>query len=566
MPVVRELLVSFGAQLDPTSMKEVDSKVKGAAEGMKAVFEGAFLVGIAKGILGLTQMASNVEETANVINNSFGDSADAVRQWATDFGDAAGRSRYELEATASSFGAILTPMMDGNKEAAAEMSMSIAQLSVDLGSFYNMADSDVSQKLVAGLTGEAEPMKRLGIIMNDATLTTFALTQENKKAYKSMTNAEKTQLRYNFIMSQTVLAQGDAVNTAAGWANATKNLNGKISEFMTDIGMVVLPYMTKLVHVLTKTVSWFVKMVRGTNLMKAALITLGAVAAGIGIKLLIAFWPVLLPLLKIAAIFAVITLIVDDFLTFLDGGNSVIGTFIDKMFGPGSAEDAVRWLKDSFAALSDYFINVVVPGFLDLKNKIVEFWTVIKPYADDFMRYMGYCLGFVFNLWVKLFDFIFNQFLPNLRMFGEEVVKILTTIKDWFKDVFDTYISVALNKAIEKFGYFADKIRGFLKKFGIDLSGPAEAAKGVASSVWDKVSGYAGSILGGSNDSMGGKNQDGFRTAPLAGTAGSTINQQTTVVVQGNASLSTAERIGKSAGDATGRELKKTASALRQKK
>lgn len=532
MPVVRELLVSFGAQLDPTSMKEVDSKVKGAAEGMKAVFEGAFLVGIAKGILGLTQMASDVEETANVIDNSFGDSADAVRQWATDFGDAAGRSRYELEATASSFGAILTPMMDGNKEAAAEMSMSIAQLSVDLGSFYNMADSDVSQKLVAGLTGEAEPMKRLGIIMNDATLTTFALTQENKKAYKSMTNAEKTQLRYNFIMSQTVLAQGDAVNTAAGWANATKNLNGKISEFMTDIGMVVLPYMTKLVHVLTKTVSWFVKMVRGTNLMKAALITLGAAAAGIGIKLLIAFWPVLLPLLKIAAIFAVITLIVDDFLTFLDGGNSVIGTFIDKMFGPGSAEEAVRWLKDSFAALSDYFINVVVPGFLDLKNKIVEFWTVIKPYADDFMRYMGYCLGFVFALWVKLFDFIFNQFLPNLRMFGEEVVKILTTIKDWFKDVFDTYISVALNKAIEKFGYFADKIRGFLKKFGIDLSGPAEAAKGVASSVWDKVSGYAGSILGGSNDSMGGKSQDGFRTAPLAGTAGSTINQQTTVVVR----------------------------------
>ncbi|MDP6424344.1 MAG: hypothetical protein QGG14_06345 [Planctomycetota bacterium] len=262
--------------------------------------------------------------------------------------------------------------MERNAEAAADMSVGLSELAVDLGSFFNAADTDVLQALRAGITGEAEPLKRFGIVMQDATLEAFRLSQGINKSFKSMSIAEKTALRYNFILDQTVNAQGDAARTSEGWANASKGLISAFKDLGTRLGLTLLPFVEKVAIAVRNTVRGFLEWQKGTRFLQSVLIVLGAIGAKIAAGLILAWLPVLLPFIKFAAIVTLAALILDDFLTFMAGGDSVIGRFIESIFGPGSAAAAADGLRMAWEGVVLFWKQEVVPALAFVKDAFLS--------------------------------------------------------------------------------------------------------------------------------------------------------------------------------------------------
>jgi hypothetical protein len=420
--VVRELLARLALDVDKKSFNNGDKAITQVKSGLGGMGMAAGKIGgsltaafaqlgsmfgviaVAVGAWKSITLASDAAETMNVLDVSFKQNTQTVLDWAKNFGEAAGRSQYQMREMAGNLGAILNPMMGYNADEAARMSMGLTTLAVDLGSFYNATDDEALNALRSGIVGESEPLKKFGIVMLESTLDAYALSEGLGKTVKQMTVSEKTQLRYNYLMSVTKNAQGDAIKTADGFANASKGLLGGLRDTAVAIGSKVLPVIAKLTVGASKISLGFAKLVGSSKLVEAALIVLGGAFVVWGIKSLIASLPTILPFLLLAAAIGAAILVVDDFLTFLDGGESVIGDFINSLFGPGSAAAAAQALKEGLAWVSDYFTNVFLPSLKllpqavkliisDVKNFFASGTSVIKDFVVGLIDSFGKLFG-----------------------------------------------------------------------------------------------------------------------------------------------------------------------------
>lgn len=116
-------------------------------------------------------------------------------------------------------GAMLTSTGIANDKIA-EMSKTMVALAGDMASFYNLDSQEAFDKIRAGISGETEPLKALGINMSDANLEAFALSQNMEKVWKDMSYAEKTMVRYKYLLSVTkmhkVTLPGPQINLQIG--------------------------------------------------------------------------------------------------------------------------------------------------------------------------------------------------------------------------------------------------------------------------------------------------------------------------------------------------------------
>jgi hypothetical protein len=197
----------------------------------------------------MIKAASDANEMQNVVVQSFGDMADSINKWAQLTGDAMGRSKQQMLQFSGTMQAMLAPTL-GNRDAAAQMSKEIAKLAVDMGSFWNVADTDALAALRSGLVGETEPLRRFGITMTEASLQTYALSVGLNKSVQKMSEAEKVTLRYNFILSRTKDVQGDAIRTSDGFANQSKALAAAFQNLAETAGKTLLPAATAIVKVM----------------------------------------------------------------------------------------------------------------------------------------------------------------------------------------------------------------------------------------------------------------------------------------------------------------------------
>jgi hypothetical protein len=564
MTVVRELLISFGSELNKSSLSKVDRQAKNAGKKSGKSFQESFrsaienvagaalLFGAGKGALALTRFASDAQETLNVLEVAFQENQQSVRDWASEYADRVGRSRFEMEKTAGTLGALLTPMMEGNAEASAEMATRLTELTTDLGSLYNIADNDALTALRSALVGEMEPMRRLGVNMSVAALEAFALEKGIRGSYKSMGEAERTTLRYNFLVEKTGIAHGDAEKTAEAWANKSKAVRGKIKDLATAVGLKLLPFMTKLANGAAFLLSKFDGLVKNSKFAEAALITLGAVAAGIGVKLAIALAPVLLPMLKIAAIITAVTLVVEDFLTFLDGGDSLIGRFIDSIWGPGSAGEAATKLKQAFSELGVFFKDFVLPALAELAAAFGDFFREHKSEIKDVAGVTGDAIKMMVEGWRSIFELLGSD--------GEDVWNGFKLMIEEAVDSIQTTVGGLFEKFAEWFGVDLEKYRKKILEFGsaaASFLGFESASENLEAA--SKISG---------NTTKKQETVFTSRGAALASTGSSPTNitQTTNVNVAGNATPATAGKIGKAATSGMGDLARKTVAGLRQRK
>ena len=130
---------------------------------------------------------------------------------------------------------------------AALMSKNLTQLGYDISSFYNISIEDAMQKLQSGLAGEIEPLRRLGYAIDQASLEQVALNHGITDSVVSMTQAEKSQLRYIAIMEQSKNAMGDLSRTIQTPANAIRILSQQITQLSRSLGNLLIPLLQKVI-------------------------------------------------------------------------------------------------------------------------------------------------------------------------------------------------------------------------------------------------------------------------------------------------------------------------------
>jgi hypothetical protein len=212
----------------------------GAAAGAAGI--GAAMVFAAKKGLDL---ASDLTEVQNVVDVTFGQNANAINVWAKNAKRDFGLSELAAKQFNGTMGAILksTGIADDH---ITTMSKTMAGLSADFASFYNLKSEEAFEKIRSGISGETEPLKQLGINMSVANLEAYALAQGIKTAYSKMNAADQAILRYNYLLSVSKDAQGDFTRNIDSFANQKRIWTTNLQEFAAGIMKRSIPAMERL--------------------------------------------------------------------------------------------------------------------------------------------------------------------------------------------------------------------------------------------------------------------------------------------------------------------------------
>jgi hypothetical protein len=204
----------------------------------------------------MIKTSSSLEESLNKVDVAFKDSSDQIKA----FGDTSlrqfGISRGSALDMAALYGDMATSM-GISTDAAADMSTQLVGLAGDLSSFKNIRIDVANNALKSIFTGETESLKSLGIVMTEANLAAFALSNGVKVNIRDMSESEKVTLRYAFVMSKTANAQGDFERTGGGAANQMRTFSDTLKELSESFGSIILPYFTKGITIVNNMMQKF---------------------------------------------------------------------------------------------------------------------------------------------------------------------------------------------------------------------------------------------------------------------------------------------------------------------
>lgn len=187
----------------------------------------------------ITKMNDYIENV-NLFTASMGKYADKAKEYAEKVGELMGIDPGEWMRNQGVFMTLATGFgVAGDR--AYTMSQQLTQLGYDLSSFFNISYEDAMQKLQSGLSGELEPLRRLGYDLSQAKLQAVALSLGIDKTVSSMTQAEKAQLRYYAIMTQVTTAQGDMSRTLNAPANQLRIFKAQVTQAARAIGSIFIP-------------------------------------------------------------------------------------------------------------------------------------------------------------------------------------------------------------------------------------------------------------------------------------------------------------------------------------
>jgi phage-related minor tail protein len=253
-------------------LKEVGAKITDVGKEMTA----KLTVPITAAFGVATAAASDYEENLNKIDVAFGASAQSVKDWANNAIEQFGLSKLAATNATSSFGA-LAKGIGVSESSAAEMSVTLAGLSADLASYFNTGTDESAKALEGIFTGEAESLKKYGVIMNETNVKAFA--EQHGMLYDQLSQVEKAMVRYQYVLDKTGDAQGDYARTADGTSNSMKTFKAALEDLGVAFGEEILPVITPIIRGLTN-------LIRAIGSLPApvrkAIVIIGMVVAAIG--------------------------------------------------------------------------------------------------------------------------------------------------------------------------------------------------------------------------------------------------------------------------------------------
>ena len=267
------------------SIKSTRSGFSGLASTIGKFYATYWMVMRAVGKIGsAVDLASQLTEVQNVVDTTFGDMASKVDDFTKTSIQDFGMSELTVKQISSRFQALGTSIGISSEQVAngtavtnkalmsqnntlykttdsmADMSLNLTRLAGDMASFYDVDQADVAKSLQSIFSGTIAPLRRYGLDLTQATLSEWAMKNGLDANIKSMTQAEKVLLRYNYVMANTQAAQGDFAKTANTWANSVRVLKQEFQAWGSIIGSVIInalkPFVQALSKVMLKVISF----------------------------------------------------------------------------------------------------------------------------------------------------------------------------------------------------------------------------------------------------------------------------------------------------------------------
>lgn len=398
---IRDIGILFGYKVDESSERKVEGSIKSlksmASKVLGAVGITLSVAGIKSAIDGCVEVASSVKEMQNKFDVVFGDMRDDVDKWAQDYSDAIGRNKSDIKTYLADQQNLLVGF-GMTRQAGAEMAEQMTSLALDLASFGNMDETASVNAMTKAVMGESEAAKTLGAVLNDSTRTQAMAALGLKGTYDKLDQLTKMQVNYQAILQQSPDAIGDCKRSLDGYESTKKRYIAKLKEIKTIVGQFFLPTYQKILSIgakgLTMVRDWlqklpdltdklggsqrvlavltaaFTAMLVAMNLKKIGLVISGftklARAIGLGHGKALAFF----------AVFLLLVLVIEDFISFVRGDNSLLGTMLERA---GIDCEKLRqniigvWtkIKQAIGYIGEGIRNVVVPIFEGIRTAAV---------------------------------------------------------------------------------------------------------------------------------------------------------------------------------------------------
>lgn len=398
---IRDIGILFGYKVDESSERKVEGSIKSlksmASKVLGAVGITLSVAGIKSSIDGCVEVASSIEEMQNKFDVVFGDMRNEVNKWAQEYSDAIGRNKNDIKTYLADQQNLLVGF-GMTRKAGAEMAEQMTSLALDLASFGNMDETASVNAMTKAVMGESEAAKTLGAVLNDSTRAQAMATLGLKGTYDKLDQLTKMQVNYQAILQQSPDAIGDCQRSLDSYESTKKRYIAKLKEIKTIVGQFFLPTYQKILSIgakgLTMIRDWlqklteltdklggsqrvlailtaaFTAMLVAMNLKKIGAAITGftklARAIGLGHGKALAFF----------AVFLLLALVIEDFISFMRGDKSLLGTMLERA---GVDCEKLRqniigvWtkIKQAISYIGEGIRNVVVPIFEGIRTAAV---------------------------------------------------------------------------------------------------------------------------------------------------------------------------------------------------
>jgi hypothetical protein len=400
---LRVILGADTAQFE-TGMKRAQATMSGVGQKMQGI-GAAMSLGITAPVtlIGkeMLSAAVNAEEMQSAFNVSFGSMSKSTEDWARKTGDALGRSTQELQQAALTMNGLFKAGGPATAQTA-ELSKEFAVLAQDLSSFHNIKPEEALDRLRAGLSGEAEPLRKFNVYLTEAAVKAEAMKLGLIGANGELAESAKIQARASLIMKGTTEAQGDVARTSESLANKQRALSAQWQELSVTVGTLLIPAITPLVSVLTDVAKWFGSL---SPQMQTAIGVMAGLAAAVGpvvgvmgtlmtamtalkpviMAVRVAFMLLLGPTNPLGLIITAVTAVIAVWVLFGDDIKRIAGVVVDyvrRMY-----EGIKTWLLDKFSAIVDGVrkkVEAVKGFFAGMYDAVVG-----NSYVPDMVRQVG---------------------------------------------------------------------------------------------------------------------------------------------------------------------------------
>lgn len=230
--------------------KSISSKFSGLIKKVGTLFAGLFaakkLIDFGKRCI---ELGSDLSEVQNVVDVTFSTMSSKVDEFAKSAAQSFGLSETMAKQYTGTFGA-MAKAFGFSEQQAYDMSTALTGLAGDVASFYNLNQDEAYTKLKSVFTGETESLKDLGVVITQTALDSYAMANGFGKTTSAMTEQEKVALRYQFVMDQLSLAQGDFARTSDSWANQSRLMALQAQSIMATIGQGLINLFTPVLKII----------------------------------------------------------------------------------------------------------------------------------------------------------------------------------------------------------------------------------------------------------------------------------------------------------------------------
>lgn len=408
---IRDIGILFGYKVDQASEQKVEGSIKSlksmASKVLGAVGITLSVAGIKSAIDGCVEVASSIEEMQNKFDVVFGDMRNEVDKWAQEYSDAIGRNKNDIKTYLADQQNLLVGF-GMTRQAGAEMAEQMTSLALDLASFGNMDETASVNAMTKAVMGESEAAKTLGAVLNDSTRAQAMATLGLKGTYDKLDQLTKMQVNYQAILQQSPDAIGDCQRSLDSYESTKKRYIAKLKEIKTIVGQFFLPTYQKILSIgakgLTMIRDWLQKLTDLTDKLGGSQRVLSVLAAAFTAML------VAMNLKKIGAaingftklaraiglghgkalaffaVFLLLALVIEDFISFMRGDKSLLGTMLERA---GVDCEKLRqnivgvWtkIKQAIGYIGEGIRNVVVPIFEGIRTAAVVAFEEIQKAA-----------------------------------------------------------------------------------------------------------------------------------------------------------------------------------------